>query len=74
MQGAIIISKFILKVDVNDAGEGTLEIGISGPSGQNIHNNVTPLGSGRFEVVCVPVECGQHRVNITFNRENVLGT
>ena len=56
-----------------DAGEGTLEIGITGPSGANIHNNVTSSGPGRFEVTCVPLEFGQHRISITFNKENVPG-
>ena len=63
----------LVVVDVRDAGEGTLEIGISGPSGQNIPNNVLSLGPSQFEVTFVPCESGQHRANITFNRENVNG-
>ena len=55
------------------AGEGTLEIGINGPSGQNIPNNVLSLGPSQFEVTFVPCESGQHRANITFNKENVNG-
>lgn len=61
-------------IDVRGAGEGTLEIGICGPSGQNIPNNVVSLGPSQFEVMFVPTESGQHRTNITFNKENVNGT
>jgi len=60
-------------VDVRGAGEGTLEIGINGPSGQNIPNNVLTLGPSQFEVTFVPCESGQHRANVTFNKENVTG-
>jgi filamin len=60
-------------VELKDAGEGTLEIGLSGPSGQNIPNNVVALGPSQFEVSYSPVESGQHRANINFNKENVTG-
>jgi len=60
-------------IDCIDAGEGTLEIGICSPSGQNIQNSVSPLGPGRFEVAYVPAEFGQHKINILFNRENIPG-
>ena len=60
-------------VDVRNAGDGTLEISISGPSGQNVSNNVTAQGPGLFVVNYVPVESGQHRANVTFNKENIRG-
>ena len=56
-----------------DAGEGTLEIGITGPTGANIHSNVTSSSPGQFEVTCVPLEFSQHRRSITFNKENAPG-
>ena len=63
----------VFQVEVKEAGEGTLEISISGPSGQNIPNNVVSLGPAQFEVSYVPTESGPHRAKITFNKENVLG-
>lgn len=60
-------------INVKEAGEGTLEIGICGPSGQNVTNNVSSLGPGHFVVSYIPLECGQHRINVTFNAESVNG-
>jgi len=60
-------------VNVRDAGEGTLEISICGPSGQNISNSVTTLGPGHFLVSYIPLEAGPHRANVTFNGESVCG-
>lgn len=61
-------------IDAREAGDGSLEIGITGPCGRNVPNTVAPLGPGRFEVTFVPVESGQHYASITFNRENVNGS
>ena len=61
-------------VDVRNAGDGTLEISICGPSGQNVSNNVTAQGPGLFLVNYVPVESGQHRANVTFNKESIRGS
>jgi filamin len=61
------------EVELKEAGEGTLEISINGPSGQNIPNNVVSLGPAQFEVCYTPIESGQHRANINFNKENVTG-
>lgn len=58
---------------MKDAGEGTLEIGICGPSGQNVTNTVTSLGPGHFVVSYIPLETGQHRINVTFNGDSVNG-
>jgi len=63
----------VCSVDVRNAGHGTLEISICGPSGQNVSNNVVAQGAGLFMVNFVPVESGQHRANITFNKENIRG-
>jgi len=63
----------VAAVNVRDAGEGTLEISICGPSGQNISNSVTTLGPGHFLVSYIPLEPGAHRANITFNGECVCG-
>jgi len=65
---------FAFAVNVRDAGEGTLEISICGPSGQNISNSVTTLGPGHFLVSYIPLEPGPHRANVTFNGESVCGT
>jgi len=64
---------FAVAVNVREAGEGTLEISICGPSGQNISNSVTTLGPGHFLVSYIPLEAGQHRANVTFNGEGVAG-
>ena len=58
---------------MKEAGEGTLEIGIAGPNGQPIANNVTPLGTGFFLVSYTPTVFGTHKAVITFNDENVKG-
>jgi len=63
----------IFAVDVRNAGEGTLEISITGASGQSVSNNVTAQGPGLFLVAFVPTESGQHRANVTFNKESVAG-
>jgi len=64
----------VCAVDVRNAGDGTLEISICGPSGQNLSNNVTAQGPGMFVVNYVPCESGQHRANVTFNKENIRGS
>jgi len=64
---------FPVAVDVKSAGDGTLEIAICGPSNQNISNNVSALGPGLFLVSYIPVESGQHRANVLFNKDNVFG-
>jgi filamin len=51
-----------------------MEICITGPSGRNVQNTITQLGPGAFEVVFVPLDCGQHYVSVTFNKENVPGS
>ena len=60
-------------VDIDDSGEGSLEISITGPSGGNLHNQVHQLQAGRFEVSYSPVETGTHLANILFNKQHVPG-
>ena len=68
-----MISWYVVSVDVKNAGDCTLEISICGPSGQNVSNNVVAQSPGLFLVSFAPVESGQHRASVTFNKENVRG-
>jgi filamin len=63
-----------MSVDARDAGDGDMEISVTGPSGRSVQNTISQLAPGRFEVVFVPSECGQHYVGVTFNKENVPGS
>lgn len=60
-------------VDASEAGEGSLEIGIT-CSGQFIPNQVKPLGHSKFEVQFVPEQAAVHLANINFNGQPVLGS
>ncbi|XP_047736004.1 filamin-A [Hyalella azteca] len=60
-------------VDASEAGEGNLEISISG-HGRNIPTQVHPQGSARFAVSFVPLEAIDHVINISFNKEPVSGS
>ncbi len=60
-------------VDASQAGEGSLEIGIS-CNGHYIPNQVKPLGNSKFEVHFLPQEAAVHYANISFNSESVKGT
>ncbi len=59
-------------VDAGQAGEGSLEIGIS-CNGQYIPNQVKPLGNSKFEVHFLPQEAAIHYANINFNNDPVKG-
>lgn len=59
-------------VDASQAGEGSLEIGIS-CKGHFIPNKVKPLGNSKFEVHFQPQESVNHFANICFNSEPVKG-
>ena len=67
----LIISPCLL-VDVNDAGEGNMEISITG-GGRNIQNHVRQIGPGQFEVSYTPMDEGPHIISCTFNGEHVAG-
>lgn len=60
-------------VDAGQAGEGSLEIGIS-CNGQYIPNQVKPLGNSKFEVHFLPQEAAIHYANINFNNDPVKGS
>lgn len=60
-------------VDASQAGEGNLEITISGARGQNVPTQVTPQGNARFSVGFVPLEACEHLVNVAFNKRAVPG-
>ncbi len=62
-----------IPVDIEESGEGALEISIGGPSGTNIQNNVTQISPGRFEVGFTPQEGGKHNANVQFNKEHIPG-
>lgn len=59
-------------VDASQAGEGSLEIGIS-CNGHFIPNQVKPLGNSKFEVHFLPQQAVIHYANINFNGEPVKG-
>ncbi len=76
LQRPTICSRFILfsvAVDVNDAGEGNMEIAITSAGGRNIQNHVRQIGPGQFEVSYTPMEEGPHSASVTFNGEHVIG-
>ncbi|GIY41276.1 filamin-A [Caerostris darwini] len=60
-------------VDASHAGEGNLEITVSG-QGRNIPTQVHPLGSAKFAVSFVPTELVDHFISISFNKEAVPGS
>ncbi|XP_054721310.1 filamin-A-like [Uloborus diversus] len=60
-------------VDASHAGEGNLEITVSG-QGRNIPTQVHPLGSAKFAVSFVPSEPVDHFISISFNKESVPGS
>ncbi|GBN41390.1 Filamin-B, partial [Araneus ventricosus] len=60
-------------VDASHAGEGNLEITVSG-QGRNIPTQVHPLGSAKFAVSFVPSELVDHFISISFNKEPVPGS
>jgi filamin len=53
-------------VDASEAGEGSLEIGIT-CGGHFIPNHVKPIGLSKFEVQFLPDKPGIHLANISFN-------
>lgn len=59
--------------DVENAGEGDMEISITSSSGRNIPNKVESQGAKRFRVSYTPVESGLHRANVTFNNQHITG-
>ena len=60
-------------VDSSQAGEGWLEIVITGPQGKSIPHSVDSVGPSTSNVTFQPTDHGLHHVSITFNKENVTG-
>ncbi|ESO00645.1 hypothetical protein HELRODRAFT_192560 [Helobdella robusta] len=61
-------------IDLNDSGEGELEVVVMSSSGKPIMNDVNALQPGKLEVSFVPIEGGTHFVEVTFNKEIVQGS
>jgi filamin len=61
-------------VELGDAGDGTIEITISGPSGQLIPNNVINSSPGLLEVHYVPTITGMYNAAVTYNGVSVPGS
>jgi filamin len=72
IQDGCVFKPNVFCVDASQAGEGSLEIGIS-CNGHYIPNQVKPLGNSKFEVHFLPQEPLVHYANINFNSEPVKG-
>ncbi|CAF0909290.1 unnamed protein product [Brachionus calyciflorus] len=66
IQDGLVFKQNAFCVDASQAGEGSLEIGIS-CNGQYIPNQVKPIGNSKFEVHFLPQEAVIHYANISFN-------
>lgn len=73
LQDGFVFKPNVFCVDAGQAGEGSLEIGISNSQGQYIPNQVKPLGNSKFEIQFLPQEAQMHYANISFNSEPVKG-
>lgn len=73
LQDGFVFKPNVFCVDAGQAGEGSLEIGISNMQGQYIPNQVKPLGNSKFEIQFLPQEAQMHFANISFNSEPVKG-
>lgn len=73
VQDGFVFKPNVFCVDASQAGEGSLEIGISNSQGQYIPNQVKPLGNSKFEIQFLPQEAQMHYANISFNSEPVKG-
>ena len=60
-------------VDTSEAGEGCVEIEVTGPAGRAIPHTVTGIGPSTATVTFLPTECGMHHACITFNKESLPG-
>ncbi|UJR14889.1 hypothetical protein I4U23_001873 [Adineta vaga] len=61
------------RIDASMAGEGSLEISVN-YSGQNIPNDINPIGKSCYEVQFLPQKAVIHHCNILFNGELVPGS
>lgn len=64
---------FVLSVDLNDCGEGELEVVVLSANGRPILNHVDPMGPGKLDVSYAPTEGGYHMIQLAFNKDPVPG-
>jgi len=60
-------------VDSTEAGEGCVDITVTGPNGTTVPHTVTSMGPTTVNVAFVPNQCGVHYACVAFNKENVPG-
>ena len=60
-------------VDTSEAGEGCIEVEVTGPAGRAIPHSVTNMGPSILTVTFLPTECGQHQACVTFNKQTIPG-
>ena len=60
-------------VDLNDCGEGELEVVVLSANGRPILNHVDAMGPGKLDVSYAPTEGGYHMIQLTFNKVAVPG-
>ena len=73
MQDGLVMKPNIFCVDASEAGEGSLEIGIT-CQGQFIANQVKPIGYSKFEVQFTPQIANTHLASINFNGRPIAGS
>ena len=61
------------KVNAQEAGEGKLEVVISGPQCQRVLSDVATDGNGAFLVSFIPSVSGLHRADVTYNDQTITG-
>lgn len=64
---------FAAAVDASGAGEGNLEVTVTGPSGAPVTNYIRSLSIGIVGVFYTPVQSGIYLINVVFNGEVVPG-
>lgn len=74
VKDGIVCKKSDFIVDINDCGEGELEVVVMSCNGRPILNQVDPIAPGRLEVSYVPAEAGYNLAQITFNKEPLPGS
>ena len=60
-------------VELSDAGDGTIEITITGPNGQLIPHQIITVEPSLLEVHYTPMMTGIHQATVTFNGACVPG-
>jgi hypothetical protein len=60
-------------VDAQEAGEGKLEVVITGPQGQHVNCELTTDHNGAYLISLIPAIAGFHRTDVTYNGEVVPG-